>query len=659
MIIGLICLLIIAMFPVYSTVVLKLNYSIKGYLPVLPLFITVLLSLGWNAIAGRFCRPLALSARELAVIFGLMAMVSWLPGVQHSMVRHVVLPRYEELTTNANWQEAGVTTRLPDRLFPRGLNGDVIGEQTHFGMIQGGVEVSSIPYRAWIGPILNWMPFLLLLVLCLLALTFMVHRQWTRHEQLRYPLASVVDSLIQQDPDKPGGSIFRSRLFWVGFGLIFGMNVLRYLHAWFPNNLPTIPTEYVLGWTRLFPVIADSNAASFSLHWMPVSFALIGIAYFVSTDVSLSIGLTVPLATILGVQYYMITGSPVPTGDLSTFRAGGFIAFGLILAYTGRTYYFPILRKAIWPGAVGSAEEHGGVWAARVFLASYVALILVTASMGVGLLMAWVIVSFLLLVFLVVTRLVCETGVPAVAAGWSLPTVLSGLLGPAAIGAGPVMFMMFLNSVMTGTNSSTLMMPYMATSLKVLDDNEVNLRRFAVISKVAIVAALLIGFVAVITLAYTHGEGNLIKGERAEWTKGVRQVLAMMDFGQYEASEAAGGFSKLALIRPEGKTMGLVLTGLAAVVGCYLLRFRFAGWPLHPLFFIFVGTSGSLWTSFLLGWVIKTLIVKVGGGRVYRSVKPLFIGFIIGEFMIIATIIIVGLIYNSITGAEPVNFWMI
>jgi hypothetical protein len=246
--------------------------------------------------------------------------------------------------------------------------------------------------------------------------------------------------------------------------------------------------------------------------------------------------------------------------------------------------------------------------------------------------------------------------VPSIVAGWSLPSVLSGLFGPAAVGAAPMMFMLLLNSVMSG---QTMMMPYMATSLKVLEDNHVNTRRFAVVAKAAIVVAMIVGFATVITLAYTKGEGSIHKDERATWTEGVRQVLSMMDFGQYEASEAASGFSKLALVRPEGDVLGLVLTGLVVVTACYMLRFRFSGWPLHPLFFIVVGTGvGNAWASFMLGYVIKSLIVKVGGGRVYRSAKPLFIGFIIGEFMIIATILVVGFIYNSITGGEPRSFWM-
>lgn len=658
---GLIGLLIVCVFPAYSAEVLELQDAIKGYLPVVPLFLIVVLSLGWNMIAGRLNRRLALSSRELAVVFGFMLMISWIPSMQQAMVRQMVLPRYEELTTNTTWRDAGVTTRMPDRLFPSGAEGAAIGEQTHLGMIQGGMSLRKVPYGAWILPLLNWMPLLVVFPLCLMALTFMVHRQWTLHEQLRYPLASVVDSLIQQDPDKPGGTIFRNRLFWGGFGFVFGIHLLSYLHGWFPSRLPAVSLEYNMAWSKLFPSIGPSNTQFLLLQWMPISFALIGIAFFVPTDVSLSMGLTAPLGTLLGIQYYLISGNPVSTGDLDVFRAGGFIAFGLILAYTGRTYYGPILRKAVWPGAGGKQLDPGGVWAARVFLIAYVTLIVIVAAMGVGFFMAWIIVTFLLLIFLVVTRLVCETGVAMIVPGWSLPGVLSGLFGPAAIGAAPLMFITFLSTTMAASNSSQLAMPYMATSLKLLDDNKVNLKRFAVAAKIAILVALVAGFAAVITVAYTKGTGNLSKGDRAIWTQSVQQVLTMLDFGQLEASDAAHGVTKLALIRPEGNTLGLVLTGLIVVLLCYVLRFRFAKWPLHPLFFVVLGTSISCmsWTCFLLGWAIKTLIVKVGGGRVYRSVKPLFVGFIMGEFMIIALMFVVGLIYHMVTGNRPVGMWML
>lgn len=658
---GLVGLVMVCVFPAYSETVLKLYGAIGGYLPVVPLFLIVVLSLFWNGLAGRISRRLALSSRELAVVFGFMLVVSWIPSVQKAMVRQLALPRYEELTTNAIWQEAELTIRLPDRLFPGGKNGERIGEKTHFGMIQGGMSVDDVPYNAWVGPFLNWLPFILVLSLALLAMTYVVHRQWTVHEQLRYPLAAVADLLIRQGDDRRGGEVFRNRLFWFGFAFVFVFHLLRYLWAWFPDSLPEVPGAYGVPWYVMFPAEMKAVLQTFNMHWIPVSFAVIGIAYFISTDVSLSIGLTAPLGTLFALQYYLISGNPLSTADLDIFRAGGFIALGIIVAYTGRSYYFPILLKAVLSRRGGAASDPGGVWAARIFLVSYAGLILIVTGMGIDFLVAWLVVTFVLLIFLVTTRLVCETGLPTVTTGVSMPLVLSGLLGPAALGAGPLMFMTLLGSTIVMSTSSQLAMPYMATSFKLIDDNKIDLPRFAVAAKITIAIALMIGFAGVVTIAYTKGEGNLLNTERTVWTQSVRQVLSMMDFGQYEASEAAHGFAKLSLIKPDGSTVGLVLAGLVAVIVCYMLRFRFTKWPLHPLFFVVLGTpiATYTWMFFLLGCLFKTLIIKLGGGRAYGKLKPLFAGLIAGEFMCIALVFIVGSIYHAVTGKPPATFWMV
>jgi len=261
----------------------------------------------------------------------------------------------------------------------------------------------------------------------------------------------------------------------------------------------------------------------------------------------------------------------------------------------------------------------------------------------------------LLLVFLVVTRLVCETGIPTIAPAWSLPGLMTGLCGPAAIGAAPLVFMGLLSRTMA--DSTQLIMPYMATSLKILDDHKVRLHRFAIVAKGAIVLVLIAGFVAILTVSYTSGEGNLLKGERDILTQGVDEVLKMNELGQIEASEAAQGFGKLGLLRTNGRTLGWVLAGLIAVLITYGLRFRFARWPLHPLFLILAGTwvAQSTWFCFLLGWGIKSLVVRFGGGRSYNAAKPLFIGLIVGELMCVAMSFVVGLIYYWVTGARPVD----
>jgi hypothetical protein len=57
-----------------------------------------------------------------------------------------------------------------------------------------------------------------------------------------------------------------------------------------------------------------------------------------------------------------------------------------------------------------------------------------------------------------------------------------------------------------------------------------------------------------------------------------------------------------------------------------------------------------------VGWAIKELIVRFGGGKSYNTLKPLFIGLIMGELIAVAITIIVGAVYYSITGVTTPYF---
>ena len=39
-----------------------------------------------------------------------------------------------------------------------------------------------------------------------------------------------------------------------------------------------------------------------------------------------------------------------------------------------------------------------------------------------------------------------------------------------------------------------------------------------------------------------------------------------------------------------------------------------------------------MWGSFLAVWVVKVLVVKLGGARLYRRLSPLFLGIAFGHF---------------------------
>ena len=76
-------------------------------------------------------------------------------------------------------------------------------------------------------------------------------------------------------------------------------------------------------------------------------------------------------------------------------------------------------------------------------------------------------------------------------------------------------------------------------------------------------------------------------------------------------------------------------TGAAIALLLGVMRLRFWWWPFHPIGYM-AAMSWSLywyWLPFLIGWACKTLVLRYGGLRLYRSTIPLAIGFIVGEFL--------------------------
>ena len=64
-------------------------------------------------------------------------------------------------------------------------------------------------------------------------------------------------------------------------------------------------------------------------------------------------------------------------------------------------------------------------------------------------------------------------------------------------------------------------------------------------------------------------------------------------------------------------------------------RARFLWWPFHPIGYILAGTFTLewLWCSLFVGWLVKWLILRYGGLRLYRQALPFFIGLILGDYV--------------------------
>jgi hypothetical protein len=206
------------------------------------------------------------------------------------------------------------------------------------------------------------------------------------------------------------------------------------------------------------------------------------------------------------------------------------------------------------------------------------------------------------------------------------------------------------------------LMPYVATSIKVADDAKLRIQRIFWVLVAGVVGALIVAFVATTWSMYNYGGISQTDGWSSRsvpttcFDDATRQISELQETGRLSLSATLHGFSKLRLMEPAPAALGALFAGLFAVVVFAGLRFRFKWFPLHPVLFLVWGSwpASCCWASFLVGWGVKELVVRFGGGKVYQNLKPIFIGLIAGELIAAGVTIVIEIIYFCITG-EPTH----
>ena len=78
------------------------------------------------------------------------------------------------------------------------------------------------------------------------------------------------------------------------------------------------------------------------------------------------------------------------------------------------------------------------------------------------------------------------------------------------------------------------------------------------------------------------------------------------------------------------------------------MKMRFLWWGLHPIGYVLGtgrlgGDMNFFWFPVLVGWAIKSIVLRYGGLRTYRSAIPFFAGLILGDYVIGAVWSLVGI----------------
>lgn len=536
-----------------------------------------------------------------------------------------------------------------ERVYTGSMQGLPVGNQT--------LPLDQVPMQSWLPTFAYWAPLVIFLALAVLMLALLVHRQWSSHEQLTYPIAQVSAAMLQRSPGRLLSDVLASRLFWWGCLPVLGIHAINYLAMWFPGRLPYITLHWYNydAMLTVLPGLTQSGGGENLAHGS-FYFVVIGLAYFIAAEVSLSLGLTGFIVVLLHLQWYALSGD---VADMSSARSGAYVAYAAMLLYTGRHYYGSVLLRAWGLRGGASGEDAESVWAARLFLFAFAGLVCVlSGAFGMDWLVSLAYALTLMVLFLVLSRIVCETGIPFVQAGWQPAQLLANTLGLGALGPGPIVLMCYLGSILS-IDPRECLMPYAANTFKMAEQTGIRRFRFALIGFGAILVALVIGLIATSWGMYNYGSGKdgwaQYAGARA-LDNATRDLGALSSTGQYAASAAATGLAKIELIGTGlGKAFGWTLFGAFCVVSCSLLRYRFAGFMLHPVIFLVWSTMPAtrVWFSFLVGWGIKSLVVRFGGGRVYQELKPLFIGLIAGELIAASMVLGCDWFFFLVAGLPP------
>ena len=655
---------------------------IGNHLPGGALAYLVFIGLVWNGFAGRVSKRLALGPGELAVVLCATFVACFPPtsGMFRYATRLIMLPWYH-LPGKPDWAAHGLLDFLPRGFFPwpgpdaasaaPGTPEAVAYQAVYQGYFTGlasgshSLPLSEVPMRAWGGALLRWGPLVFLFALLSIALQFIVHRQWAEHEQLSFPVAQVAGSFCERADGRPGvPDIFRNRLFWCGFAPVFLYYLLEFLGTKFPSTFPTMHEVFpsLKGWWvpvyTPFPAVKHGGWYFWTICGQSLFFTIVGVAYFVSTDISLTMGLSGYLTLAFTVGYYYAAGTPIGGGRLEMSCAGAYVGYTAMLLWTGRSYFARVFSRAFGRRMPLTDAEAASVLAARVFVLAFVALAGMLRLLGFDWLFAVLFVVISQMCFLVLSRILCETGIPFLGFGFQPMNLQESLLGAGAVGPRNLVLGRWLFTILMHDPRECLM-PYVGTAAKVADDSGLRLRRvfWGIVGTVAI--ALCIAFVATLRNHYTTGAmtDTYASGWAvvAPFNVCARYAQQLVDLGDWQLAVQGTVAERFRLLQASPPHLRFFLFGIAAVVGVSALRYRFSRFPLHPVLFLTWGsyTANACWGSFLIGWFLKTLVVRFGGGRSYRQLKPLFIGLVAGEVVFVGVNVLYNLLYILILHTGP------
>lgn len=588
------------------------SYNGIGFAPASPgailfLMVTVLAS----AFVGLISRRLSLSKADLVLIFCMLLMAVTVPtwGTMFFLIGTMVYPYY--FATPENRFAELLHPYIPSWMVPQ-------DEQAIKDYYEGLPKGGQIPWEAWLEPMGYWLALTLVMGFMLICMSAILHRQWSVHERLTYPMMQLPQELI--DGGEGIGSrlapFFRSKAMWVGFAIPVVLMSLTALNLFYPQ----VPQFNHGGSLSLL-----NNTVHLGFHFR---FAYIGFFYLVDLPISFSIWFFYLLCKfqdgifkILGVASTekLSTYEYSQSADLTHQMTGAVVVFVLYGLWIARGHLLAAFRKA-WDPSEGTDDSEELLRYRTAVVGFLVSLIFCGVWLwrsGVPPLIVPPLLIVSLIFFALVARVVTTSGV-ATARSPIVPAffIISGL-GTSILGAKGLVALNF-TFIWQGEGQMSSMVAA-SNGLKLAEKIKGSKRLLFIGMMLALVCTFFASAYMTLNLAYSYGAINL---NLLNWV------------GAHGWPHLGGKIAEM----PEANMRGWLFRVIGAVVEGFLVfaQHRWHWWSLHPLgFTIAVGwLTSKIWFSAMLSWLIKLTILFFWGPRMFQIMKPFFLGLIMGEIAV-------------------------
>jgi len=599
--------LIAAADPFMSFVVQRYNPAGWGIFPLGAMVIFGSLCV-FNAYRARRGKSPLTEPGETLAIFWVIVMGSWAAAWSFVETQMPILTAPPVFASAENgWNEFVIP------YLPRWAMGPM-DDPYALGYYNGLPAGVGIPWGRWIVPAAAWAGFAVAMALFCTGLGSVLSRQWIEHDRLSFPHAEIVLGMARD--------FLSNRLFWWGAGFAAAIPAWNLLQKVFPVFPPI--SLYFGGGAEGFEWMKGADRIVPQLNIM-----LIGLLYFVHRDILIS-GVVFFFAVALEKYGLDLAGAKLEHNDVfgwgaiySWQTAGAILALVLFGLWSGRKSIIVFVRAG-WNGT-----DDGRAWLSP--RSSLVAMVLGFAGLAawmvaLGLRSPVPLITFLLsqgMGLLGMSRIAAESAMeinwPVDASAFALVMGGTAALAPAGFVALAIAQSWLTGGVWYGLFGYSMQGEKMRSQVRIP-------RGFMVTAIVGVALATVVAMYATAWTCYTRGANNF----------GTWAYQWHMRIPYDAATECARGMP----VGTDLPRLGWLGAGLAAMMGLIWLRNHVVGWFLHPIGLV-VGSLGkpggaagdTIVFTVIIAWIVKTLILRLGGVETYERMKPFFAGIAVGHFL--------------------------